>query len=541
MHEKTSIRIIPLGGLDEVGKNMTAFEYKNEIIVVDAGIAFPDSDMYGVNVVIPEMEYLRENKEKVKKLIITHGHEDHIGAIPYFLQEFDVNVYATKLTTALIRNKLKGQAHSFKNLKIVDKDSSIKGLHMDVEFFETNHSIPDSVGIVLKTPLGNIVHTSDFKIDYTPIDGKTLDYSRIGDIKKEGVFLLLSDSTNALKEGFSPSEEVVAGKLYEKISKCQNRVIATTFASSLYRIQSLITIAERTNRKVVPIGRSMKNNIKTALKLDYLKAAADTVITDKQMGDYDENEILVITTGSQGEPTSALRRMVQEKNPLITLCDKDTVLFSSHSIPGNEKSVNEIINDLCKKGVEVHMGGDIHTSGHGYQEEIKLMLSLFKPEYFMPVHGEYRMLKKHAEIAEKIGVKRENIFICEIGDVVELNDATGKKEEKVKAGSVMVDESGMGDVEYNTLKDRERLANHGVVVVQIKKTPRFYKTRVTLKGVVAAYDRKSLYRSVNSVVEETMKNNENNVNASKRELYRALGKVLDEHLNRKPLIVLVFD
>lgn len=541
MIEKTPIRIIPLGGLDEVGKNMTAFEYKDEIIVVDAGIAFPDSDMHGVNVVIPEMEYLRVNKDKVKRLIITHGHEDHIGAIPYFLREFDVPVYATKLTTALIKNKLKGQRHSLKNLKVVDKNSKINGLHMSVEFFETNHSIPDSVGIVLKTPHGNIVHTSDFKIDYTPVDGRTLDFSRIAEINKEGVFLLLSDSTNALKEGFSPSEEVVAQKLYEKISRCENRVIATTFASSLYRIQSMIRIAERTGRKVVPVGRSMKNNIQTAMKLGYLESSPETVITDKQMADYDEKEIFIITTGSQGEPTSALRRMVEEKNPLITLTNKDTVFFSSHSIPGNEKSVNEIINDLCKKGVETHMGGDIHTSGHGYQEEIKLMLSLFKPKYFMPVHGEYRMLKKHAEIAEKMRVPNENIFICEIGDVVELTEHSGKKKEKVSSGSVLVDDSGMGDVEASTLRDRDRLANHGVVVVQVKKNAKYYRTRVTLKGVVASYDRKELYRDVNKVVEETMKINENDRQASKRDLYKSLGKTLDDHLNRKPLIMLVFD
>lgn len=541
MNNEEPIKIIPLGGLDEVGKNMTAFEYKDEIIVVDAGIAFPDNAMYGVNVVIPEMEYLRENKEKVKQLVITHGHEDHIGAIPYFLKEFDVNVYATKLTTALIRNKLKGQKHSIKNLKIVDKNSKIKGKYMDVEFFETNHSIPDSVGLVIKTPLGNVVHTSDFKIDYTPIDGKSLDYARIGEISREGVFLMLSDSTNSLKEGFSPSEDAVAGKLFEKISKCKDRVIATTFASSLYRIQSLITIAEKTNRKVVPIGRSMKNNIKTALRLGYLKSSSETVITDKQMSEYKGDEILIITTGSQGEPTSALKRMVEEKNPLIKLTEKDTVFFSSHSIPGNEKSVNELVNELCKKGVEIHMGGDIHTSGHGYQEELKLMLSLFKPRYFMPVHGEYRMLKKHAEIAEKIGIKKENIYLCEIGDVIELNNIAGNKNNKVKSGSILVDESGLGGVEYNTLKDRERLANHGVVVIQIKKTKKNYKTRVTLKGVVATYDRKSLYRSVNLTVEEIMKKNENNEHSSKREMYKSLSNVLDEHLNRKPLIMLVFD
>ena len=541
MGSQEFVRIIPLGGLDEIGKNMTAFEYEDEIIVIDAGIAFPDEDMYGVNVVIPDMAYLKENKQKVKKLVITHGHEDHIGAISYFLDEFNVNVYATKLTTALIKNKVRDKKNLFTKLKVVDKYSVLKGKHFNVSFFETNHSIPDSVGIVINTPQGNIVHTSDFKVDYTPIDGKTLDFTRMAEISKEGVLLLLSDSTNALKEGFSPSEEVVAQSLSGKISECKHRVIATTFASSLYRIQSLISIAEQNQRKFVPIGRSMKNNVKTAVRLGYLKAKEETIISEKQMKDYSDSELLVVTTGSQGEPLSALKRMVQEKHPHLKLKPTDVVFFSSHSIPGNEKSVNELFNELARRGIQIHYGGDIHTSGHGYQEEIKLMLSIFKPKFFMPVHGEFRMLKKHAEIAEKMGINKNNIFISKIGDVLEISKDSGKIKGKVKSGSILVDESGLGDVEFNTLKDRERLANHGAVVVQIKKTRFGYKTRVTMKGVIAAYNRKQLYRQVNKTVEGILKAHEDDGKSSKRELYKELTHDFENFLNRKPLIILIFD
>lgn len=541
MSNLSTVKVIPLGGLDEVGKNMTAIEYENEIIVVDAGTAFPSADMYGVHLIVPDIDYLKENRTKVKSLFITHGHEDHIGGIAYFLKEFDVDVYATKLTTALIRNKLKGQKEGLKRLKIVDKDTEIKGQNLHVSFFETNHSIPDSVGLVIKTPQGNIVHTSDFKVDYTPVDGKTLDFAKIAELTKEGVLLLLSDSTNSLKEGFSPSEDAVAKSLHEIIAKAKGRVIATTFASSLYRIQSMVRIAEEEKRKIVLIGRSMKNNVKAAYKLGYLEAKEKTFISDKQMHDYSPNELLIITTGSQGEQTSALRRMVENKNPLITLNESDIVLFSSHTIPGNEKSVNHLVNELSKLDVDVVMGGSIHTSGHGYQEELKLMLSLFKPKFFMPVHGEHRMLKKHAQLANKTGVLKENCFVCENGDVLEFTKEYAKKSKPVKAGAIFVDQSGLGDVEFNIMKDRGRLANHGAAFIQIQKTPNRYKTRVILKGIIAAYDSKQLYREVNSVVEEIMKKNENNKHSSKRELYKEVGEVLEKHLNRKPLIIPIFD
>lgn len=541
MSNLDSVKVIPLGGLDEVGKNMTAIEYNDEIIVIDAGTAFPSAEMHGVQLIVPDVDYLKENKEKVKSLYITHGHEDHIGGIAYFLSEFDVDVYATKLTMVLIKNKLKGKKDTIKNLKIVNKDSVIEGENFKISFFETNHSIPDSVGLVINTPYGNIVHTSDFKVDYTPVDGRVLDFSRIEDIKRQGVLLLLSDSTNALKEGFSPSEERVGQELHKIIRPLKGRVIATTFASSLYRIQSLIRIAEAEKRKVVLIGRSMKNNVKAAHKLGYLEVKDGTFVSDRMMEEYAPNELLIITTGSQGESTSALRRMLENKNPYITLNSSDTVLFSSHSIPGNEKSVNYLVNELSKLDVDVYVGGDIHTSGHGYQEELKLLLSLFKPQYFMPVHGEHRMLKKHAQLATKIGVAKGNCFICENGSVLEITKNKVSKGKSVKAGAVLVDQSGLGDVKFNIMKDRERLANHGAAFIQIQKTPHRYKTRVILKGVIAVHDSKQLYREVNSVVEEIMKKNENNRHSSKRDLYKEIGEVLEKHLKRKPLIIPVFD
>lgn len=531
------VKVIPLGGLDEVGKNMTAIEYKEEIFVIDVGISFPSASMHGVDVVIPNFEYLRKNKEKVKNLIITHGHEDHIGAISYFLKEFNVNVYATKLTTALIRNKLRFQKNSLKNLKIVDKDTVLTTKYSEISFFETNHSIPDSVGVIINTPLGNIVHTSDFKVDYTPIDGKILDFERISQISKKGVFLLLSDSTNSIKTGFSPSEKVVGDNLETKIKSCEKRVIVTTFASSLYRVQSFINIAEKTNRKLVPIGRSMKNNIKTALKLGYLKTNRDCIINENQIENYQDEELLILTTGSQGEPTSALKRMVEDKYTYFKLKDTDVVFFSSHSIPGNEKSVNYLINELCKKGIRVETGEGIHASGHGYQEEVKLILSLFKPKYFMPVHGEYRMLKKHAELAEGLGMQKENIFVCMNGDILELDEKEGIKKDKTNTTPVLVDQSGLGEVKNDVLRDRERMSKHGVAVLSIKKD---LSAKLIFKGVLTKYDRKTLNYKTNIKVKEIFDNNKN-MGVIKKQLYKEIGELLEKYLKRSPLIVLNID
>lgn len=536
----TKLQIIPLGGLGEIGKNMTVIRYEDELYIIDAGVAFPTEDMLGVDAVIPDYDYLRKNRQYIKKMFITHAHEDHIGSLPHFLKEFDVPIYATKLTAAIIRNKIKSQR---KQIHIIDEDSVIKGDKCTISFFSTNHSIPDSVGIVVGTPLGNIVHTGDFKIDYTPIDKKYTDFQRLGDIGKNGVLALLSDSTNAEKPGVSPSEKTVKENLLNEVRKCHGRVILATFASSLHRVQSVFDIAEELGRKVVVFGRSMENNIKASLKLGYLHIAGDLMIGEKEMKNYAPHELLVLTTGAQGEVMAGLARMANGTHKSVTLMAGDAVVFSSSTIPGNEKSVGSLMNLLLKKNIRIVQGKDIHTSGHGNQEEQKLMLSILRPDYFIPVHGEYRMLLKHGQLAEDIGVAKEHIFICENGSVVEFTESSAGITEKIKADDILVDDSGLGDVDVSIMRDRKRLATHGIAIVQANCTSdpkKKVKVNVILKGIVAKYDKNLLNRELVNIISDKVEETEN-IGALKRELYDEIGNVIYAHVKRKPMIVFLIN
>lgn len=530
------LQIIPLGGLGEIGKNMTVIRYEDEMYVIDSGVAFPSEDMLGVDAVIPDYDYLRKNKHLIKKMFITHAHEDHIGSLPHFLKEFDVPIYTTKLTAAIIRNKLKNQK---KHIHIINEDSIIKGDKCQISFFSTNHSIPDSVGVVIETPLGNVVHTGDFKIDYTPIDKKYTDFQRLGEIGKKGVLALLSDSTNAEKAGVSLSEKTVKENLQDAVHKCKGRVIVATFASSLHRVPSLFEIAKQLNRKVIVFGRSMENNVKVATKLGYIDVPLELQITEKEMKDYKPEELMIITTGAQGESMAGLAKMANGTHKSVALEEGDSVIFSSSVIPGNEKTVGLLINTLLKKKVNVVQGKEIHTSGHGNQEEQKLMLSILRPKYFMPVHGEFRMLLKHSQLAQDVGVPSENIFICENGTVLEIDESGANTSNKVKAEDILVDNSGLGDVGVSTMRDRKRLATHGIAVVQANyyaSESKRVKVNVVFKGIVAKYDKHVLNRELIKIIQAKLDETDN-IGKLKRDLYEEIGNVIYSHVKRKPMIV----
>lgn len=538
----SKVKIIPLGGLGEVGKNMTVIEFDDEIYIVDAGIAFPDEEMLGVDVVIPNFDYLRENKAKIKGIFITHGHEDHIGALPYFLKEFDVPLYATKLTIAFIRNKLKYARFSHKKMNIINKNSVLEFGKTKVEFFSVIHSIPDAVGVIVKTPLGQVVHTGDFKIDYTPLDKNFLDFQRLGEIGNKGVLALLSDSTNAIKEGASPSEKKVGKNLEEEIKKTNGRTIVATFSSSLHRVQNLFMIAERLNKKIVILGKRMEDNIKTANKLGHIVFDKDTMVKAKEMDKYEDDDLLIVTTGAQGETLAGLTRMATDSHKFLTLNPNDTIIFSSSAIPGNEKKINTLINMLLKKGVYVVDKKGIHTSGHGYQEEQKLLLSIFRPKYFIPAHGEYRMLMEHAKMAEEVGIKASNIAVCENGDVIQVDEHKMQVINKVNTVPVLVDNSGLGDVNTSIMRDRQRMAEHGICIIQAKineQTSRL-KTTINFKGIVAKYDKHSMEREVGTLIKEKNKNIKH-IGKLKRELYGDIGDVIYKNIKRKPMIVLLIN
>ncbi|NLL93153.1 MAG: ribonuclease J [Clostridiales bacterium] len=460
------IKIIPLGGLEQIGMNMTLFEYEDNIIIVDCGLSFPDDEMLGIDLVIPDITYLKENADKVKGIIITHGHEDHIGAIPYVLKEVNVPLYGTKLTLGIIEGKLKEHGIEKKvKKKVVKHGQSINLGCFRVEFIKVNHSIADASALAIFTPAGVVVHTGDFKIDYTPVFGDTTDLTRFGELGKKGVLALLSDSTNVLRPGYTSSEKTV-GKTIDHIfaENVTHRIIVATFASNVDRVQQIINSASKYGRKVVIEGRSMVNIISTATELEYLQVPDNTIIDIEEMKNYTDNQLVLITTGSQGESMAALSRMAASIHRKVTIKPGDTIVFSSTPIPGNEKAVSKVINELSMKGANV-IFQDTHVSGHACQEEIKLIYSLVKPKYAIPVHGEYRHLKGHAELAESMGVESDNIFILSSGDVLELSQKEGYVREQVQSGSVLVDGLGVGDVGNIVLRDRQNLAENGIIIV----------------------------------------------------------------------------
>ena len=469
MSSKNVLKIIPLGGVNEIGKNMTVFEYGNDIIVVDCGVSFPEDDMLGVDLVIPDISYLVKNKDKIRGFILTHGHEDHIGALPYVLREINVPVYGTRLTLGLVDIKLK--EHGIKNaaFQIVKANDILKLGAFTLEFIKTSHSIADSVALAIHTPVGVVVHTSDFKIDYTPIDGQVIDLAKFALLGKKGVLALLADSTNVERPGYTMSEKTV-GQTFESIfADAPGRIIVATFASNIHRIQQIINAAVKYGRKVCISGRSMANVIAVAMELGYLDVPKKTLIDVDKVDSYPSDKIVIITTGTQGEPMSALTRMAAAEHKKLEIIPGDMVIISATPIPGNEKLVYKVINQLFQRGANViyESLADVHVSGHACQEELKLIHTLVKPKFFIPVHGEFRHLKQHAMLAESLGMPRENIFLVDIGNVIELTHNSCKVTGTVTAGRVLVDGLGVGDVGNIVLRDRKHLSQDGLIVVVV--------------------------------------------------------------------------
>ena len=465
--EKTAkLKIIPLGGLEQIGMNITAFEYEDSIIVVDCGLSFPEDDMYGIDLVIPDISYLRDNIEKVKGFFITHGHEDHIGAIPYVLREINVPIYATKLTNGIIEHKLREHNMLTKvKRKVVKHGQHINLGCFRVEFIKTNHSIQDAAALAIYSPAGIVVHTGDFKIDYTPVFGDAIDLQRFGEIGKKGVLALMCDSTNAERPGFTKSERTVGRTFEELFADHKNsRIIVATFASNVDRVQQVINTAHKHGRKVAVEGRSMVNIIGIASELGYIQIPDKTLIDIDEVKHYPDEQIALVTTGSQGEAMAALSRMASGIHKKITIKPNDTIVLSSNPIPGNEKAVSRIINELSMKGANV-IFQDVHVSGHACQEEIKLIYSLLRPKYAVPIHGEYRHLIAQAKVAEELGIPKENIFLISTGDVLELSEESAGVTGKVHTGAIMVDGLGVGDVGNIVLRDRQHLAEDGIIIV----------------------------------------------------------------------------
>lgn len=469
-NEKAKVKIIPLGGVNEIGKNLTAIEYKNDIVVIDCGLKFPDEDMFGIDLVIPDITYLMKNKEKVSGIFLTHGHEDHIGALPYVLKQLNVPVYGTKLTLGIVETKLKehGLLSSTELIRVKPKDV-IRLNSVSVEFIKTNHSIADSVAIAVHTPLGVVLHTGDFKVDYTPIDGEAMDFARFAELGKKGVLAMMADSTNVEKPGYTNSERIVGESLTRIFGKTKGRIIIATFASNIHRIQQIIDAASVYGRKVAVSGRSMENIMNVAIELGYIEVDKDSLVSIDQINKYNNDQIVIITTGSQGEPMSALSRMAASEHRKVNIVEGDTIIISATPIPGNEKLVSKVINQLFKKGAEVIYGSqeNIHVSGHACQEELKLMQTLVKPKHFIPVHGEYRHLKQHGELATKLGLDEKNVVIPDVGDIIEVTRNGIKKNGTVVSGQIFVDGLGVGDVGNIVLRDRKHLSQDGILTVVV--------------------------------------------------------------------------
>ena len=467
--KKSKLKIIPLGGLHEIGKNITVFEYENEIIVVDCGLSFPEDDMLGIDLVIPDITYLEKNVEKIKGLVITHGHEDHIGSVPYLLKKINIPIYATRLAAGLIRNKLEEHKllRSTKLIEVMQGQTITLGKNFKVEFIRSSHSIPDSVMLAITTPAGTILHTGDFKVDYTPIDGKLMDFGRIAELGNQGILALMSDSTNSERKGFTMSESSV-GEVFDKLFlHCTKRIVVATFASNVHRVQQIVNSAVKYNRKIAVCGRSMINMITTAKDLGYVKCPENIFIDIDMINSYTDDQLVIITTGSQGEPMSALTRMAAGDHRKVKITPNDLVIISATPIPGNEKFVSKVIDDLMQIGAEVVYSSleDIHVSGHACQEEQKLILALAKPKYFIPVHGEYRQLIAHSDTAQSMGIDKENIIMLTNGRVLEIGEEGAEFTGTVPNGRVLVDGLGVGDVGNIVLRDRQHLSQDGLIVI----------------------------------------------------------------------------
>ncbi|MCR5447388.1 MAG: ribonuclease J [Schwartzia sp.] len=545
--EPQKVQIIPLGGLGEIGKNMTVIQYEDDILLIDAGLMFPDEDMLGIDLVIPDITYLLENSDKIRGIVLTHGHEDHIGALPYVLKQIDVPVYGTRLTLGILEGRLKENNVDCGNLHAVMPGDIINAGCFSVGFIRVNHSIPDAVGLSIKTPLGMIVHTGDFKLDYTPIDGKMTDFKRFSDLGNKGVLLMMADSTNAEKEGHTSSERTVGIAFDKAFHNAKQRIIVATFSSNVHRIQQVIDTACRYKRKVAILGRSMVNVVNISLELGYIHAPEGTLIDIDEIGNYTGSQVVIITTGSQGEPMSALTRMAMSDHRKVNIVPGDTIIISATPIPGNEKLVSRTVDNLLKLGANVIYGRNegIHVSGHASQEELKLMHNLVRPKFFMPVHGEYHHLVKHAKLARDLGMPKENIFIGENGQILEITKEKGALTGKVTAGRVLVDGLGVGDVGNIVLRDRRQLSQDGILIIVLtmnKQTGEVLSgPDIVSRGFVYVRESEALMDEARERVEQALERcQDSNITewaAIKSNVRDALGRYLFEKTRRRPMIL----
>lgn len=547
MAKKEKLMVIPLGGLGEIGKNMTVIQYGNDIIVIDAGLAFPDDDMFGIDLVIPDMSYLIENRDKVRAVVITHGHEDHIGGLSYLLNEVNVPVYATKLVCGLIEGKLKENHITNYTLNEVHHGDEVQIGCMKVGFIHTNHSIPDASALYFRTPVGTIVHTGDFKVDMTPVDGKQMDMHKFAELGRRGVLLLMSDSTNAERPGYTESETTVGHAFRKAFRAAKGRIILATFASNISRIQQAINTAIQFKRKVTVLGRSMVNNVQVAIELGYLDVPEGVLIEPDELNRYPADQVLILTTGSQGEPMAGLSRMASNNHRSVSIMPGDTVIISATPIPGNETGVGRTIDNLMRLGANVIAGRDkkIHVSGHASQEELKLMLGFIKPNYFVPIHGEYRMLRTHGDLAVMMGVDKDHVLIGDNGQIFEFSNRSGHKTGHVNAGRVFVDGLGVGDVGNIVIRDRQQLAMEGVVIVVMtlaKGTSHpLAGPDIVSRGFVYVRDSEELIREahdrVAAVLERCEAGNIREWAVIKSQVRDTLSRYLYEKTRRRPMIL----
>lgn len=540
--------IIPLGGIGEIGKNMTVIQYDKEIVVIDSGLMFPEEEMLGIDIVIPDITYLLENKEYIKGIVITHGHEDHIGALPYLLQQINVPLYGTKLTLGLVEGKLK-ETKFKKNvsMNVVKPPATVHIGNFSVDFIRVNHSIPDSVGLAIHTPVGVVCHTGDFKLDQTPVDGRIADLHKFAELGSRGVLVMMSDSTNAEREGYTMSEKVVGNTIEDIFQKASGRIIVATFASNIHRIQQIFDSAHKFGRKVAVVGRSMVNVVNIAIDLGYLSVAKGLLMELDELSRLPKEKVVIITTGSQGEPMSALTRMAMSEHKKVEIIPGDTVMISASPIPGNEKFVARTIDHLFKQGANViyEAISGVHVSGHASQEELKLMLNLIRPKFFVPVHGEYRHLIRHAQLAKQVGIPEENIFIAENGRVLEFTSESGRMAGKVTAGKVLVDGLGVGDVGNIVLRDRKQLSQDGILIVVVtidkERAEVVAGPDIISRGFVYVRESEELMEQSREKVKQALKKCQDEDisewSTIKSQVRDALGKFLFEQTRRRPMIL----
>ena len=548
--KKNTLSIFALGGINEIGKNMYVIQYKDEMVIVDCGAKFPDESLLGIDLIVPDISYLQENQAKIKALVVTHGHEDHIGGIPYFLKKLNVPIYATGFTLGLIELKLK--EHKLlgdTELIQIDSNSNLKFEEIGVSFFKTSHSIPDCLGIVFHTPEGNVVHTGDFKFDLTPVNEQYSDIHKMAEIGTKGVLALISESTNAERPGSTPSERKVGSHIEEAFMRAKRKIIISTFASNVNRVQQVVDASIKTNRKLALLGRSMVNVVAVALERGYLNVPEGMIIDARDINQFPPEKVVILCTGSQGEPLAALARLSNSSYRDVEILPDDTVILAASPIPGNEKDVSRIVDNLFQLGANVIYGSSsitgMHVSGHGYQEDLKLMLTLMKPKYFIPIHGEYRMLYQHRLLAESVGVEKENTFVIKNGDVVDFENSVARQTRKIPAGDTYVDGVGIGEVGDIVLRDRKQLSEDGmlVIVLTISKTEKrmLSEPDTISRGFVYARDSEELLRSVNTLVKTTVNElQEENIhqwNVIKRNIKKAVGQYLFSQTKRKPMIL----